>query len=271
MNCGGKLLDLTKPALMAIVNVTPDSFYDGHTSKDEKTVLTLCEQHLKHGASILDIGGQSTKPGAEQIGSENEMKRVIPAIKYLSKAFPNAIISVDTYHAKVAQEAANNGATIINDVSGGSLDNKMLGLVSQLNIPFIASHIQGNPMDMQKKPTYHNVTTQVYKRFSTIKSTLLKRGFNDLIFDPGFGFGKTTDQNFELLHNLNHFKSLSTPILVGLSRKSMIWKTLRSSPQEALNGTTSLHTIALLKGANILRVHDVKEAAEVVALVDQLA
>ena len=270
INCGGKLLDLSTPKVMAIVNITPDSFYDGGKNSDNKSILQACEKHLKEGASILDIGGQSTRPGAEQINAETELSRVLPAIQLITKEFPESILSIDTYWAKVAKEAIDAGAKIINDISAGSLDIEMLNTVLELNVPYIASHLKGDLKNMQTTPEYQDITTEVYQSLSKIKSTLFQKGFNDLLIDPGFGFGKTTAHNFELLNNLEHFKSLGLPILVGLSRKSMIWKTLNSTAKEALNGTTTLNTIALLKGANILRVHDTKEAIQVIELVQQL-
>lgn len=251
---------------MAIVNITPDSFFDGGKNDNLKSILKNCTEHLQQGAKILDIGGQSTRPGAERISAETEMKRVIPAIEAINKEFPDAIISVDTFYAKVAKHAIQAGATMVNDISAGSLDDEMLKTVLSLNVPYVASHIRGNPQNMQNDPSYSNVVTEVYKDLSSIKKKLRSNGFKDLLIDPGFGFGKTKNQNFELLANLDHFQNLACPILVGLSRKSMIWKTLKSTPSEALNGTTALNAIALLKGANILRVHDVKEASEVIKL-----
>jgi dihydropteroate synthase len=271
INCGGKLLDLSTPKVMAIVNLTPDSFYDGGTNNTKKKILLLCEKHLKAGAEILDVGGQSTRPGAEQMGSDKELKRVLPALEVISKEFPESFISIDTYHAKVAEEAVSTGAHIINDISAGSLDDSMHKVVLELGVPYIASHIKGTPQNMGINPFYSNVTTEVYNRLSQIKNALFQKGFNDLIIDPGFGFGKTIEQNFELLNNLTHFKNLNVPIIVGFSRKSMIWKTLGKSPKESLNGTTSLNTIALLKGANIIRVHDVQEAIETITLCEALA
>ena len=270
INCGGKLLDLSTPKVMAIVNVTPDSFFDGGENTTEKVILKNCEKHLLDGASILDVGGQSTRPGAEQIGAEKELFRVLPVIEAINKEFPTAIISIDTYHSNVAKQSIDVGATLINDISAGSLDDKMLQTILKLNVPYIASHIQGTPETMQESPTYSNVVSDLYQSLSKVKTELLQNGLNDLLIDPGFGFGKTTAQNFELLGNLDHFKSMELPIVVGLSRKSIIWKTLNISPNESLNGTTSLNTIALLKGANILRVHDVKEAIETIQLVNQL-
>jgi dihydropteroate synthase len=270
INCGGKLLDLSTPKVMAIVNLTPDSFYDGGKIDSEKSLLKTCEKHLADGASILDLGGQSTRPGAVKISTETEIPRVLPAIESIIKEFPQSIISIDTYHASVAQKAVESGAKIINDISAGTLDINMIKTVLELKVPYIASHIQGNPVTMQENPKYNDITTDVYQSLSKTKNELFQKGFNDLLIDPGFGFGKTTDQNFELLNNLDHFKNLGLPILVGLSRKSMIWKTLKSNPQDALNGTTSLNTIALLKGAAILRVHDVKEAMETITLCNNL-
>lgn len=270
INLEGKLLDLSTPKVMAIVNVTPDSFYDGGKHDKEKDLLFSCEKHLNEGASLLDIGGQSTRPGSMRIGSKEELQRVIPAIASIKKSFPEALISIDTYSSEVARAAVDHGACMINDISSGQLDRNMLDCVVEMNIPYVSSHLQGNPSTMQNAPSYKDVVTDVFYELSQIKEKLFKKGFNDLIIDPGFGFGKTMDQNFSLLQNLDHFKLLKLPILVGLSRKSMIWKTLNTNPESALNGTTTLNTVALLKGANILRVHDCGEATECVKLIEKL-
>lgn len=255
---------------MGIVNLTPDSFYDGGKIKNDKDLLLQCEKHLNEGAEILDFGAQSTKPNALKIPLEEEIRRIENKIQLAIKSFPESILSVDTYYASVAKTAVDNGAHIINDISAGTMDVQMIPTMLNLNVPYIASHIQGTPSTMQNNPSYENVTTEVYKALSNVKAELFSKGFKDLIIDPGFGFGKTMEHNYELLNNMEHFKSLNLPVLVGVSRKSMIWKKLKSSPGEALNGTTVLNTIALIKGANILRVHDVKEAKECVNLVQAL-
>lgn len=267
INCGGKLLDLSTVKLMGIVNLTPDSFYDGGKIKNDKDLLLQCEKYLNEGATILDFGAQSTKPNALKISLEEEIQRIENKIQLVIKRFPDAILSVDTYYSKVAKTAVDNGAHIVNDISAGSLDNKMIPTMLNLNVPYIASHILGTPSTMQDNPTYENVTTEVYNALSKVKTELFSKGFKDLIIDPGFGFGKSMEHNYELLNNLDHLKSLHLPVLVGISRKSMIWKKLKNSPDEALNGTTVLNTIAVIKGANILRVHDVKEAKECIDLV----
>ena len=213
---------------MGIVNLTPDSFYDGGKIKNENDLLSQCEQHLNEGATILDLGAQSTKPNAIKVSVEEEIDRVSKHIHIVIKHFPEALVSVDTYYTKVATSAINSGAHIINDISGGTIDKTMLDAVLDLNVPYIASHIQGTPATMQTNPSYKNVTTEVYKELSTIKGKLFSKGFKDLIVDPGFGFGKTVEHNYELLNNLSHLKSLNLPILVGVSRKSMIWKKLNS-------------------------------------------
>ena len=263
LNIGGKLLDLSTPKVMGILNATPDSFYDGGKYSEEHLLLKQAEKHLKEGASILDIGGQSTRPGAEFISADEEIKRVIPAIQSIVKHFPEAIISLDTFYSKVAEAGINEGVHIINDVSSGSIDSEIFKVVLEHNIPYIATHFSEVPQNT-------NVAVEVTLALSKIKADLFQKGFKDLIIDPGFGFGKTMEQNFELMGNLNQLLTLNLPILVGISRKSMIWKTLKTTPENALNGTTLLNTIALLKGANILRVHDVKEALECVKLIQAI-
>jgi dihydropteroate synthase len=262
------LLTITKPIVMGIINTTPDSFYTQSQQASIDAVLAKATQMLQEGATILDIGGQTTKPGSQEVGVEEELKRVIPAIEQLIKAFPNAIISIDTYHAKVAQYAVEAGASIVNDVSGGMMDVTMLGTVAQLNVPYICMHMKGTPQNMQQNPTYENVTKEVLEFFIERIETCRLAGINDVIVDPGFGFGKTIAHNFQLLKELSVFKMLQKPILLGVSRKSTIYKTLGITANEALNGTTVLNTIGIQNGANILRVHDVKEAMECVKLVE---
>lgn len=270
LNCKGKLLTITKPIVMGIINTTPDSFYTQSQQASIDAVLAKATQMLQEGATILDIGGQTTKPGSQEVGIEEELNRVIPAIDQLTKAFPDAIISIDTYHSKVAQYAVEAGARIVNDVSGGMMDVTMLATVAQLRVPYICMHMKGIPQNMQQNPTYENVTKEVLEFFIERIETCRLAGINDVIVDPGFGFGKTIAHNFQLLKELAVFKMLQKPILLGVSRKSTIYKTLGITANEALNGTTVLNTIGIQNGANILRVHDVKEAMECVKLMDAI-
>lgn len=267
LNCKGRLLVVDKPVVMGILNITPDSFYSG-SRINENDVLRKAEKMLADGAAIIDIGGQSTRPGSEQIGADEELKRIISSIENLAKHFPAAIISVDTYHAKVVKEAVGAGASIINDISGGDLDAEMLNTVAGLKVPYICMHMKGNPANMQQHAVYDDVTKEVLDHFIQKNDACKKAGINDVIIDPGFGFAKTISQNLALLKNLSVFKMLERPILIGLSRKSTIYKTLNITPEESLNGSTVLHTISLLNGANILRVHDVKEAVETIRLTE---
>lgn len=255
---------------MGIINTTPDSFYSKSQQSTIDSVLNKAEQMLQEGATILDIGGQTTKPGSASIGAAEELKRVIPAIEALHQHFPDAIISIDTYHAQVAKEAVQVGASIVNDVSGGMLDTEMLATVATLKVPYVCMHMKGTPQNMQQNAVYKNVTKEVLEFFIERIETCSLAGINDVIVDPGFGFGKTIAHNFQLLNELSVFKMLQKPILLGISRKSTIYKTLNISPGEALNGTTVLNTIGLQNGAAILRVHDVKEAKECIELIDCL-
>ena len=268
INCKGKLLVIDQPWVMGIINATPDSFYEGHLAKEMDSIITLAGIMLADGATILDIGGQSTKPGSKQISAAEEISRVIPVIEAIAQQYPEAVISVDTFYSAVAIAAVNAGASIVNDVSGGTMDQAMLNVVADLKTPFICMHMQGTPETMQRQTNYQNVVTDVLDYLSRRVDTCRKAGINDVIVDPGFGFGKTIQQNFLLLKNLSAFSILDAPLLVGLSRKSTIYKTLHLTAAEALNGTTSLNTIALLNGASILRVHDVKEAWQAVKLVE---
>ena len=271
INCNGSLIDLSTPLVMGILNLTPDSFHDGgqHSGIDE--ILRHVEQMLSEGADIIDIGGMSSKPGSTIISIEEELKRVIIPIQEIHKLFPNAILSIDTIHARVAEEAVAHGVSIVNDISAGTLDADMLPTVARLCTPYIIMHIQGTPETMQANPTYTNVVTEVIDHLAARVKVCRIAGIHDIIIDPGFGFGKTNEHNFQLLKGLSLFKMLGCPILAGLSRKSMITKTLGIKNADALNGTTALNTIALLNGANILRVHDVKEAKEVVKLVKEIS
>jgi len=270
LNCKGTLIDLTIPRVMGIINVTPDSFYDGGITQAEQNILSQAEKMLSHGATFLDIGGYSSRPGAAEVSQTEELDRVLPAIKAINKAFPNALLSVDTFRSKVAMAAVDAGACIINDITAGKGDVQMLSIAGSLKVPFVAMHMRGTPQTMMQHMDYSNITKEVLFYFSERLAEARRHGINDCIVDPGFGFSKTREQNFELLNKLELFKQLDTPYLVGISRKSMIYKTLESNPHEALNGTTALHSVALLKGASILRVHDVKEAVECVQLLQNL-
>jgi len=270
LNCRGQLIDLSKPKVMGIINITPDSFYDGGKTFSEKEILKQAEKLLSEGATFLDVGGYSTRPGAEEVSEKDEIERAAGAIETILKSFPQALISVDTFRSKVAKKAVEAGAAIVNDVSGGTLDAEMYKVVAKLKVPYILMHMRGNPKTMAKLTEYKNVTIDVLKDLAEKIALAKSEGINDIIADPGFGFAKTRQQSFQLLNNLELFQNLDVPILAGISRKSMIYKTLDTSAENALNGTTSLNTIALLKGASILRVHDVKEAVECVKLFENL-
>lgn len=267
LNCKGKLLVIDKPIVMGIINPTPDSLYN--RTEGEDAILRQAEQMIKDGATILDIGGQSTRPGSEKINADEELKRVIDPIAAIHKNFPDVIISVDTYYSKVANEALSAGASIVNDISAGMMDEEMIATVASSKIPYVCMHMKGTPQSMQQNPQYKNVTKEVLDFFIQKVNELHKTGITDIIIDPGFGFGKTIAHNFELLKNLSIFKMIDCPILLGISRKSTIYKTLNISAGEALNGTTVLNTIGLMNGANILRVHDVKQAVEAIKLLSE--
>jgi dihydropteroate synthase len=266
LNCKGRLLVIDKPIVMGIINATPDSFFAGSRFNSVNEIVVEAEKMLNDGANILDIGGQSTRPGSELISADEEIKRVIPAIKAITKKNPEAFISIDTFYSKVAIAAVDAGASIINDISAGGMDNRMITTVAELKVPYILMHIKGTPQTMQQNSDYENVTLEVLDYFISKTHELQKAGITDLIIDPGFGFAKTIEQNFELLKNLSVFKMLDRAIMLGLSRKSTIYKTLGVNVSEALNGTTVLNTIGLINGASILRVHDIKEAKETVKL-----
>lgn len=270
LNCKGRLLVVDRPVVMGIINVTSDSFYSGSRKRLVDDVLRQTEKMANEGAAIIDIGGQSTRPGSEDIGIEGELFRVIPAIEAINKRFPESFISIDTYHSKVAAESVNAGAAIVNDISGGTLDDKMIQVVATLQVPYIAMHMKGTPKTMQQFAQYEDVTLEVLDFFIKKTEECRKAGIKDIIVDVGFGFAKTIVHNFSLLKNLSIFKILEKPLLVGLSRKATVYKTLGITPEEALNGTTALNTIGLLNGATILRVHDVKEAVEAIMLVKNL-
>lgn len=267
LNCKGRILVIDKPLIMGIINVTPDSFYEGSRRQTVDAILHQAEKMIKDGADILDIGGQSTRPGSIAIGAEEELKRVIGPIAAIYLNFPETFISVDTYYGLVAKESVTAGASFINDISAGNMDKNMIATVAALHVPYVLMHIQGTPQTMHLSSHYANVTNEVLDFFITKIDELNKAGINDIIIDPGFGFGKTITHNFELLHNLSVFKIIDHPILLGISRKSTIYNTLGITAAEALNGTTVLNTIGLMNGASIIRVHDVKEAKEAIALV----
>ncbi|RYC53387.1 dihydropteroate synthase [Flagellimonas olearia] len=270
INCKGELIDLTVPKVMGILNLTPDSFFDGGAYKDEASILNQVEYMLEHGATFIDMGAYSSRPGAEHVNEDEELKRMLPVIELILKKFPDTLISVDTFRSKVALESLERGAAIINDISAGNLDEEMFKTVAQHQVPYIMMHLKGTPQSMQKEATYTDLIKDLRHYFSEKVQEATSQKINDIIIDPGFGFAKTTEQNYTLLNHLDLFKTFDLPLLIGLSRKSMIYKVLDSNPKEALNGTTALHTIALLKGANILRAHDVKEAMECVKLVSAL-
>lgn len=269
LNCRGRLVDLAQPAVMGILNITPDSFFADSRVSLDSTVATA-ERMLQDGATFLDIGGYSTRPGAAEVSPSEEADRVLPVITAILDAFPNALLSIDTFRASVARQAVAAGAALVNDIAGGTLDPAMFGTVAELGIPYILMHTRGTPQTMQAMATYDNVTTEVIDELALRLAELRSLGHKDIILDPGFGFAKTPDQNFELLHHLDDFRLFDEPILVGISRKTTIWKTLTIKPEDALNGTTVLNTVALLKGASILRVHDVREAVEAVKLTQRL-
>jgi len=266
INCKGKIVVLDKPLVMGIINATPDSFFEGHLFKTEEEVLALAKQMIDDGAAILDIGGQSTRPGSERISAEEELKRVLPVIKIIHKNFPETIISIDTYSSKVATAAVEAGASIVNDISAGNMDELLIDTVAALQVPYVCMHMKGTPANMQKEPQYDDVAKEVLDFFIAKIQQCQTAGIKDIIIDPGFGFGKTIEHNFSLLKKMQVFNMLNKPVLAGLSRKSTIYKTLGTTATNALNGTTVLNTMALMNGATILRVHDVKEASEAVTL-----
>jgi dihydropteroate synthase len=271
LNCRGRLLSLERPVVMGIINVTPDSFFSASRRRNEDEVLARAGQMVSEGAAILDLGGQSTRPGSRQVDEEEETIRVIPAVEAIAKEFPDIPLSIDTFYAGVARRAIEAGASIVNDVSAGSIDPLLLPTVAELQVPYVLMHMKGHPQTMQMNPTYENVTTEVFDFLSFRIRELELMGIKDIIVDPGFGFGKTIPHNFQLLKELTFFQHLEKPLMTGLSRKGTVYRTLGITAEEALNGTTVLHTVALLNGAHILRVHDVREAVEAVKLVEALS
>ncbi len=266
INCHGNLINLDEPKILGILNLTPDSFYDGGKLKNEQDIVTKVEKMLFDGADFIDLGGYSSRPGAVDISEEEEINRVAPIVTLLKNKFPSILISIDTFRSNVAKVCLDNGAAIINDISAGNLDENMLKIVAKYKVPYIMMHMKGTPQSMKSLTEYKNITQEVIFYFSEKIAQARVLGINDIIIDAGFGFSKNTEQNFELLNNLKLLKVLDIPILTGISRKSMIYKTLNSSAIEALNGTSALHMIALQKGSKILRVHDVKEAKECILL-----
>ncbi|GEP50836.1 dihydropteroate synthase [Flavobacterium noncentrifugens] len=266
INCNGRLIDLETPKVMGILNVTPNSFFDGGKYADESEILNRVEKMLAEGADFIDIGAYSSKPSAEFVSEKEEIERILPVVQLIVKHFPEAIISIDTFRSEVAKICIENGAAIINDISAGNLDDKMIETVANLKVPYIMMHMRGTPKTMQSLINYDDIIKEMLFYFSEKIAIARSFGINDMIVDPGFGFAKTLEQNFEVMQKAQLFQLLDLPILIGISRKSMIYKTLGTSAREALNGTTVLNTIALTKGAKILRVHDVKEAVESVKL-----
>ncbi|WP_445457604.1 dihydropteroate synthase [Flavobacterium sp. HNIBRBA15423] len=268
INCKGNLIDLSIPKVMGILNTTPDSFFDGGKYKEETILLNQVEKMLTDGATFIDIGAYSSKPGANFVSEEEELNRLLPVIELVLTKFPETILSIDTFRSHVAEKAIENGAAIVNDISAGMLDEKMLETIARLQIPYIMMHMKGNPKTMQSLANYEDVVKEMMFYFSERIQKARSFGLNDIIIDPGFGFAKTLENNYEVLQKLEYFSFLELPILVGVSRKSMIYKLLECTPNEALNGTTVLNVLALQKGASILRVHDVKEAIECVKLIE---
>jgi dihydropteroate synthase len=270
MNCKGQLIDLSVPKVMGILNVTPNSFFDGGKYKNEQELLDRVEKMLVEGATFIDVGAYSSKPNAEFVSVEEEISRIIPVVNLLQKHFPDILLSIDTFRAGVAKICIENGAAIINDISAGKLDDQMLETIAEYNVPYIMMHMKGTPQTMQTFAQYENIIKEMLFYFSERIAAARAFGINDIIVDPGFGFAKTLEQNFQVMQQLELFQMLELPLLVGISRKSMIYKTLETNAELALNGTTILNTIALAKGAKILRVHDVKEAVECVRLFNKL-
>ena len=270
INCNSTPIDLSQGHVMGVLNVTPDSFYDGGEYMDNEKVLKQTKRMLDEGASFIDIGGASSRPGSEPVSTKKEIERVIPAISTILKSFPKAVISIDTTSSEVAEKAVESGASIVNDISAGAADNRMLETVASLDVPYIAMHMQGTPKTMQNNPSYQNVVIDVFAALEQFCNQATQLGIEKLILDPGFGFGKTLSHNYQLLNQLEKFHSLGYPLLVGVSRKSMIQQIVNVDAENALNGTTIIHTIAAQKGASILRVHDVKEAIQVFQVVKYL-
>ena len=270
LNCKGQLIDLSTPKVMGILNITPDSFYDGGQFKDSKSILVQTEKLISEGATFVDVGAYSSRPGADFVSENEELHRIIPVVELVLKHFPKTLISIDSFRANVIRECVNAGAVISNDISAGHLDDQMMKTIGELGIPYIMMHMRGTPQTMQNLTQYDHLITEIFSYFSERVQLAKQHKIMDVVIDPGFGFAKTLSQNYELLGKLEFFQNLNCPILCGVSRKSMIYKTLNCLPKEALNGTTALNMVALMNGTNILRVHDVKEALECVKLFNQL-
>ncbi|MDA9343830.1 dihydropteroate synthase [Algibacter sp.] len=271
INCKGKLIDLASPKVMGILNITPDSFYDGGTHKNEVEVLNHAQLMINEGATFIDVGAYSSRPNADHVSEVDELKRILPIVKLILKEFPETLLSVDTFRSEVAKQCIEAGACMINDISAGKLDKHMLQTIADLHVPYIMMHMRGTPQNMKQQTKYDNLLKDILFYFSERIAAAKALGIIDLIVDPGFGFAKTVEQNFELLNKLELFKIIEKPLLVGISRKSMIYKTLETSAKDALNGTSVLNTVALQKGASILRVHDVQEAMECITLIKSLS
>jgi dihydropteroate synthase len=271
MNCKGQLIDLSMPKVMGILNVTPNSFFDGGKYKNETELLTRVEKMISEGATFIDVGAYSSKPNAEFVSEQEEISRIVPVVNLLLKHFPDILLSIDTFRAGVARSCIKNGAAMINDISAGKLDDKMFETIAKYNVPYIMMHMKGTPQTMQTLTQYEDIIKEMLFYFSERVAAARAFGINDLIVDPGFGFAKTLEQNYGILQKMELFQMLELPLLVGVSRKSMIYKTLETNAEMALNGTTVLNTVALIKGAKILRVHDVKEAVECVTLFNKLS
>ncbi|MBN1186044.1 MAG: dihydropteroate synthase [Bacteroidales bacterium] len=270
LNCNGKLIDLSTPKVMGILNVTPDSFYDGGKYYSDVSILEAINEMVDEGVDIVDIGGYSSRPGAIHISEQEELTRISKALTILRKQYPEIIVSIDTFRSSIAKTVVKEyNVNMINDISAGNMDENMPEMIASLQVPYIIMHMQGKPQDMQDNPKYKDIIPEILSYFSNKIFMLRERGIQDIIIDPGFGFGKLMEHNFKILQNLDQFAILDLPILVGLSRKSMIYKTLGNNPEDALNGTTVLNTIALLKGVDIVRVHDVKEAKECIKLLNK--
>ena len=270
ISCKGKLIDLTTPKIMGVLNLTPDSFYDGGSYNNKDRALAQTEKMLLEGATFIDIGGASSKPGSVEISTDEELARVLPVIEEIHKTFPETLISIDTYRSDVAKQAVAAGAAMVNDIAGGNLDAKMLKTVGVLGVPYVAMHMQGTPQNMQDNPSYDTILTDIRSFFAAKIDAAHKAGIHDIIIDPGFGFGKTLEHNYSLLKNISSIQMDGIPMLIGVSRKSMIYKLLQIEAADALNGTTVLNAVALQQGAQILRVHDVKEAHQAVQLIEKL-
>ena len=271
LNCRGKLIDLSVPKVMGILNITPDSFYDGGRYDTEEKILARITQMISEGADIIDIGGMSTRPESNPVSEEEEIGRIVPAVKLIRKHFPETLISIDTYRANVTRIAVRDySVNIINDISGGEMDGKMFETIADLHVPYIMMHMRGSPLIMQTQTIYKDILSEIIDCFASRIERLKSMGILDLIIDPGFGFSKTADQNFFLLNNLGTFRIFGLPVMIGISRKSMIYRTLGTDSEGSLNGTTVLNTVALLNGADIIRVHDIREAVQAITLLEKL-